>query len=104
MNDVDHAILDHLASDARIANVDLAAAVHLSPSACLRRVRALEERGVIRGYRADIDPPSVGRDFEVLVHVELGRKDRATVEEFQSENATSQEVPQCRSMFCTPDY
>ena len=104
MNDVDHAILDHLASDARIANVDLAAAVHLSPSACLRRVRALEERGVIRGYRAEIDPRSVGRGFEVLVHVELGRKDRATVEAFESEIVTFEEVVECRRMFGIPDY
>ena len=100
----DRAILDHLAVDGRMSNIDLAAAVHLSPSSCLRRVRGLEERGVIRGYRADIDPASVGRGFEVLVQVELGRKDRDTVEQFEAEIAGFEEVVECRRMFGIPDY
>jgi Lrp/AsnC family leucine-responsive transcriptional regulator len=51
---VDRAIVTTLQRDGRIANVDLAEAVSLSPSACLRRVKALEEAGVITGYRADV--------------------------------------------------
>ena len=78
--------------------------MHLSTSACLRRVRSLEERGVIRGYRADIDPASIGRGFEVIVHVELGRKDRVTVERFEAEIADFEEVVECRRMFGVPDY
>ncbi len=69
--------------DSSLANVDLADRVNLSPSACLRRVRALERAGTIRGYRADIDPAALGRGFEVEVMVELtqqgprdGRDDR----------------------------
>ena len=100
----DNAILDQLTRDGRTSNIDLAAAVHLSPSSCLRRVRGLEERGVIRGYRAEIDPASVGRGFEVIVHVELGRKDRETVEQFEAEIAAFDEVVECRRMFGIPDY
>src|SRR4029079_12616457 len=100
----DDAILDQLTRDGRMSNIDLAAAVHLSPSSCLRRVRGLEERGVIRGYRAEIDPASVGRGFEVIVHVELGRKDRETVEQFEAEIAAFDEVVECRRMFGIPDY
>jgi Lrp/AsnC family leucine-responsive transcriptional regulator len=52
---VDRAIVTELQRDGRIANVDLADAVGLSPSACLRRVKALEESGIIAGYHAEID-------------------------------------------------
>ncbi len=64
--------------DSSLANVDLADRVSLSPSACLRRVRALEKAGTIRGYRADIDPAALGKGFEVEVMVELTHKDSAT--------------------------
>src|ERR1041384_7894782 len=57
---VDRAILRKLQEDGRIANVDLAEAVSLSPSACLRRVKALERSGVIAGYRAEIDRVQAG--------------------------------------------
>ena len=71
MDALDRAILRHLQTDGRLSNVDLAERVRLSPSPCLRRVRALERDGVIRGYHADIDAETVGRGFEVTVHVEL---------------------------------
>ncbi len=60
--------------------MDLADRVSLSPSACLRRVRALEREGVIRGYRADVDPAALGRAFEVEVMIELTHNERSTVE------------------------
>jgi DNA-binding Lrp family transcriptional regulator len=78
--------------------------VRLSPSPCLRRVRALEHAGVIRGYHADIAPEAVGRGFEVTVHVELTLKDRATVESFEAGIADLPEVIECRRMFGLPDY
>jgi DNA-binding Lrp family transcriptional regulator len=78
--------------------------VNLSPSQCLRRVRALETAGAIRGYHADIDPASVGRGFEVVVHVELSLKDRATVQAFEERIATLEPVIDCRRMFGIPDY
>jgi Lrp/AsnC family leucine-responsive transcriptional regulator len=104
MDAVDRAILRHLQEDGRLANVELAERVRLSPSACLRRVRALEQAGVIRGYHADIAPEAVGRGFEVTVHVELTLKDRATVEAFEAGIARLDEVVECRRMFGLPDY
>jgi DNA-binding Lrp family transcriptional regulator len=104
MDALDRAILRHLQEDGRLTNVELAERVRLSPSPCLRRVRALEAAGVIRGYHADIDPAAVGRAFEVTVHIELAFKDRATVEAFEAGVATLDEVVECRRMFGVPDY
>ena len=104
MDGLDREILRHLQLDGRLANVELAERVRLSPSSCLRRVRALERAGVIRGYHADIDPAAVGRGFEVTVHVELTLKDRGTVEAFEEGIAAFEEVVECRRMFGLPDY
>ena len=104
MDRIDRAILAQLQADARLTNVELAERVRLSPSPCLRRVRALERSGVIRGYHAEIDPSAVGRGFEVTVHIELTLKDRATVEAFEDAIAALDEVVECRRMFGLPDY
>jgi len=104
MDVLDRAILHHLQNDGRLTNVELAERVRLSPSSCLRRVRALEQAGAIRGYHADIDPVAVGRGFEVTVHVELTLKDRDTVEAFEAGIASFEEVVECRRMFGVPDY
>lgn len=104
MDRVDRAIIDELRRDGRLSNVELATRVNLSPSPCLRRVRALEEAGVIRGYHADVDPTALGRAFEVAVLVELHQKDRATVEEFERRIAAMAPVVECRRMFGVPDY
>ena len=104
MDATDRAIIHELTRDGRLANVELAERIALSPSACLRRVRALEEAGVIRGYRAEIDPAAVGRAFEITVLVELAVKDRATVEEFERRIAAMESVLECRRMFGVPDY
>ena len=104
LDPLDRAIIGHLTENARISNVELAALVHLSPSSCLRRMRNLEVRGVITGYTAKIDPAAVGRGFEVIVHVELGLKDRETVERFEEQIVGFEEVVECRRMFGIPDY
>ncbi len=104
MDSVDRAIIDELRRDARIANVELAARVKLSPSPCLRRVRALEQAGVIRGYHADVDASAVGRGFEVTVLVDLVPKDRRTIEAFEAQVAEFEEVVECRRMYGEPDY
>jgi Lrp/AsnC family leucine-responsive transcriptional regulator len=101
---VDRAIIEQLQADARLTNVELAERVRLSPSPCLRRVRALEQAGVIRGYHAEINPAAVGRELEVTVLVELTLKDRATVEAFEQRIAGFEEVIECRRMFGVPDY
>jgi Lrp/AsnC family transcriptional regulator, leucine-responsive regulatory protein len=104
MDTLDRAILRELQADGRLTNVELAERVRLSPSPCLRRVRALERSGVIRGYHADLDPAAIGLNFEVTVHVELALKDRETVEAFEAGVATLDEVVECRRMFGVPDY
>ena len=104
MDRIDHAIIEQLTANARLANVELAERINLSPSPCMRRVRALEDAGVIRGYHADVDPAAVGRGFEVTVHIELHQKDRATVEEFERRIARMEAVLECRRMFGIPDY
>jgi Lrp/AsnC family transcriptional regulator, leucine-responsive regulatory protein len=100
----DRAIIDQLRANARLTNVELAERVRLSPSPCLRRVRALEAAGVIRGYHADVDPAALGRAFEVEVMIELTHKDRATVEGFEAGVARMEPVLECRRLFGVPDY
>jgi DNA-binding Lrp family transcriptional regulator len=70
----------------------------------MRRVRALEEAGTIRGYHAEIDPAALARGFEVTVLIELHQKDRTTVEEFERKIAGMDAVLECRRMFGVPDY
>ena len=83
MDEVDRSILAVLETRGRISNAELAAEVGLSPSPCLRRVRRLEETGVIRGYRALIDPAAVGRSLRVFVGVRLMRHAHADVVAFE---------------------
>ena len=75
---VDRAIVTQLQRDGRIANVDLADAVGLSPSACLRRVKALEADGIIAGYRAEVSRARAGLDLTVFVGLKVGRHSRET--------------------------
>jgi len=75
---VDRAIVSRLQSDGRIANVDLADAVSLSPSACLRRVKALEGDGIIAGYRAEVDRVRAGLGLTVFIALEVAGHSRET--------------------------
>src|SRR6266480_7892228 len=68
---VDRAIVARLQRDGRIANVDLADAVALSPSACLRRVKALEASGIIAGYRAEVSRPRAGLGLTVFIGLKV---------------------------------
>jgi DNA-binding Lrp family transcriptional regulator len=83
MNELDRKILAELQLDGRLSVTDLAARIGLSLSPCHRRVRAMEQSGVIRGYRADLDPSSIGLDFGALVFVTLREGDRHAVESFE---------------------
>lgn len=71
LDDTDRELLRHLAADARITNAALAEAVGVAPSTCLSRVRSLRERGVIRGYHADVDPTAVGLPLQAMISVRL---------------------------------
>jgi DNA-binding Lrp family transcriptional regulator len=101
---IDREILFQLRQDGRLANVDLAQRVGLTPPPCLRRVKRLEEAGVITGYRAVIDPAAVGRGLEVLIEVEVSATDLATVEAFEDTVASYEEVAEFRRMFGRLDY
>jgi DNA-binding Lrp family transcriptional regulator len=104
MDAIDRRIIAELRRDGRLSNVELAERIGLSPAPCLRRVRRLESDGVILGYVARINPKAVGRGFEVLVNVDLTRKDRATFEAFEEAVAALEEVVEIRRMFGLPDY
>ncbi|MEV4020640.1 Lrp/AsnC family transcriptional regulator [Nonomuraea angiospora] len=104
MDATDRAIIAELERDGRLTNVELAQRVGLTPGPCLRRVQRLEAEGVIRGYRAVIDPAAVGRSFEVLVDLTLDAQDAETVERFEQTLARAPEVIELRRLFGSPDY
>ena len=79
----DEEILHALRRGARKTSIELADAVGLSPSSCQRRQRDLEQRGVIRGYRADIDPAVLRQSFTVFAAVQSERHVRSDVQAFQ---------------------
>jgi Lrp/AsnC family leucine-responsive transcriptional regulator len=83
MDDIDRLILATLEKHGRLSNDKLAGRVGLSPSPCLRRVRRLEQAGVIRGYQALVDPAAVGRGLRVFAGVRLTRHARADVVAFE---------------------
>ena len=101
---VDRAILGLLQEDGRIANVDLAEAVPLSPSACLRRVRRLEESGRIDRYVALVDPAAVGLGTDVFVEITLTGQDEATLEGFEVAVSERPEIMSCHLMAGQFDY
>ena len=82
LDDIDRHIARELARDARIANNALAERVGIAPSTCLGRVRSLRERGVIRGYHADIDPALVGRPLQVIIAVRMQGHARSRLSAF----------------------
>lgn len=104
MDAVDRSIIAELTRDGRLSNVELAARVGLTPAPCLRRVKRLEDDGVIVGYTALLDPVATGRAFEVLVNVDITHNDQASVEQFEREVIALDEVLEVRRMFGLPDY
>lgn len=72
LDDIDRAILEFLQEDARIANAEIARRVDLAPSAVFQRIRKLEERGVIRGYHARLDPRALGHGLMAFVMLRTG--------------------------------
>ncbi|WP_447595541.1 Lrp/AsnC family transcriptional regulator [Aquipseudomonas campi] len=79
----DQRILDALQQDGRLSNVQLAEQIGLSPSPCLRRVRLLEEAGVIRRYQADLDRDSIGLGLTVFVGIKVERHHEEQAESFR---------------------
>jgi Lrp/AsnC family leucine-responsive transcriptional regulator len=87
----DRNILRHLQRDGRISNQDLADVIGLSPSPCLRRVRALEDSGIITGYRATLDAQKLGYSLMALIHVAM---DKHTPERFEHFDKAIREIPE----------
>ncbi|EED69887.1 transcriptional regulator, AsnC family [Comamonas testosteroni KF-1] len=102
VNSLDRKILAALENNGRLTVTELAEQVGLSLSPCHRRVRALEESGVIRGYRAELDPVALGLDFSSLVFVTL--KDSKSVPAFEDAVARLDNVVQAQRLFGDPDY
>ena len=100
----DYAILRLLQEDARMTNAALAARVSLSESACLRRVRALEESGLIEGYTALVDQERAGFPVNVFVSITLDRQSRTGLEAFESAVRRIPEVMECYLMTGEHDY
>lgn len=100
----DRAIIDLLVEHGRMPNSELADRVNLSPSPCLRRVRALEEAGVITGYHAAVDPAALGRGLVVVLAVEMAEQRQQAVESFEVAVRGVEQVVSCRRMFGSPDY
>ncbi len=100
----DRAILKHLQSDGRMSNVDLASAVSLSESACLRRVRSLEEDGLIERYVALLNQDKVGLSGDVFVHIGLHREEQSELAAFESAVQCIPEVMECYLMTGEFDY
>jgi len=86
----DRKILSVLQQEGRISNQDLAERIGLSPSPCLRRVRALEDAGIIAGYRAHLDAVRLGLSLMALIHISM---DRHTPERFAGFEAKVSELP-----------
>lgn len=100
----DQRILQLLQRDGRLSNTALAERVGLSPSACLRRVQALEARGVIKGYKAVLDQAVLGNAFTVFVAVGLSDHSKQSAQAFEAAIATATEVRECHNVTGSFEY
>lgn len=92
---IDIDILDHLQNDGRVSNVELAKRVGLSPPPCLRRVRALEDAGFIRGYYAVLDGEQLGYPIVIFVRVSLNSQSASDLKDFEDHVSALPEVREC---------
>ncbi|NZA25029.1 Lrp/AsnC family transcriptional regulator [Luteimonas sp. SJ-92] len=97
-------LLAELQRGDRLTNAELAERVHLSPSACLRRVQRLERSGVIAGYRPQVDPERVGLGLQAFVRVQLEKHDADHVERFTTAVHSWDEVVACHALTGDMDY
>ena len=104
LDDINTKILRILRLDGRISNLELAERAGLSPSACLRRVQELERDGVIKGYRAVIDPTKVGIGFVAYVSVGLNSHTKSAHEAFERAISRAPEVRECHNVTGTVEY
>ena len=101
---IDRKILNDLQDRGRMTNVELAERAGISAPPCLRRVRALEEAGVIRGYHADIDPGSLGYGISVFTNVGLSNQSESDLRKFEELVNTWPLVRECYLVSGESDY
>lgn len=104
LDNTDHRIISALQEDGRMSNVQLAERVGLSPSACLRRVQLLEDRGIIAGYTALVDAHALGRTTSVIVAITLERQSEEHLSAFEDAVAACPDVMECYLMAGEADY
>lgn len=104
LDPTDVRILARMQDDARMTNVELAKAVHLSPSPCLARVKRLEQSGLIKRYVTLLDPVAMGLTVSVFIQVGLERQIESALDTFEREISQRPEVMECYLMTGDSDY
>ena len=104
LDSVDRALLLELQNDARQTNKALADKVGVAPSTCLERVRELRARGVISGFRADVDPAAVGRPMEAIMSIQQGPAQRQATEILLEHTASLPETVRVMALTGTTDF
>ncbi|MDX5378615.1 MAG: Lrp/AsnC family transcriptional regulator [Halomonas sp.] len=104
LDNLDRRILSALQRDARLTNVQLAEEVGLSPSPCLRRVRLLEEKGIIKGYHAALDRGEVGLGLTVFVGIKVKQHHDELARAFREEVVKLPEVVSCHLVSGEADF
>ncbi|GGL60025.1 Lrp/AsnC family transcriptional regulator [Wenxinia marina] len=104
LDDIDRKILSELQDDGRMTNVELASRVGISAPPCLRRVRALEEQGYIRGYHADVDPRTLGFEVQVFAMVGLAKQSEADLSAFEARCRDWSLVRECHMLNGEVDF
>ena len=104
MDRADRALLEALQADSSRSIAELALVVHLSPSACHRRIKALEQQGLIQGYAARVDPRLLGLSVEVFVEITLNSQSREAMERFERAVADFDDILECHLMSGVADY
>ena len=104
LDPIDIRILNELQNDSSHSNVELAKRVHLSPSPCLMRVKALKDKGVIRNYVALADPKILGLGLNVFISISLKEQSKAALGEFEQRISEHDEVMECYLMTGDSDY
>jgi Lrp/AsnC family leucine-responsive transcriptional regulator len=104
LSDVDKTLLRALQHNGRATNAELSAIAHMSESACLRRVKALEQAGVIERYAAIVNSAAVGRPLTVFVTLSLASQAQEALADFERAVMTMPDVQECHLMAGTADY
>jgi len=104
LDTIDIRILNELQNDSSLSNVALAKRIHLSPSPCLMRVKALKDKGVIRNYVALADPKILGLDLNVFISISLKEQSKQALSEFEERISEHDEVMECYLMTGDSDY